>query len=298
MFESLVSLQKDYFKNALSSPETYFNDQFVRAKTQNNPRADIIPSEEEFSKINIERLYEIYKDRFADASDFTFFIVGSFKTDSIKPLIENYLASLPSTKRGENWKDMGIRPPSKKTDARVYKGNDPKSLIGLYFEIPLTWDPEEDHTFESLGQLLDIRYTDIIREEMSGAYTLNASADMGMIPYSRALMNIIIPCAPENADNITNVAIKEIQNIQKNGVTPEDLIKVKEAQRRNLERNLKENSFWTSQLLAGYRYNDPELITRYAGWTEGLTSEKIQEAAKKINVKKYVRVVLYPESKK
>jgi zinc protease len=295
MFESLVSLQKSYFKNALSSPETYFSDQFKRAKTQNHPRADVIPTEEEFSKIDIDRLYEIYTDRFADASDFTFFIVGSFKTDSIKPLIENYLASLPSTRRAENWKDMGIRPPAKKVDVPVYKGNDPKSLVGLYFEIPVTWDPKQDHIFESLGELLEIRYIDVIREELSGAYTINASADMGMVPYSRALINIMIPCSPDNADNLTEVAIKEIRNIQNNGVSAEDLVKVKEAQRRSLEKNLKENGFWTGQLVNGYRYNDPELITRYAGWINELTSEQIQNAAKMIDLKKYVRVVLYPE---
>jgi zinc protease len=297
MFESLLSLQKDYYKNALSSPESYFSDQFTRAKTRNHPRANVIPGEGDLAKVNLDRLYEIYSDRFADASDFTFFIVGSFKIDSIKPFIEMYLASLPSTKRQESWKDMGIRPPAKKTDLKVYKGNDPKSRIGLYYEIPVTWDPAQDFVFESLGQLLDIRYTDVIREELSGAYTISASADMGMVPYSRALVNIMIPCSPENTENLTKVAINEIQKIQQNGVTQEDLIKVKEAQRRSLENNLKENNFWTGQLLNGYRYNDPELVTRYANWIENLTSEKIQAAAKMINLKNYVRVVLYPEKK-
>jgi zinc protease len=295
MFESIVSLQKSYLKNALSDPETYFSDKFTRAKTQDNARADVIPTPEEFSEINISRLYEIYEDRFADASDFTFFIVGSFNSDSIKPMIETYLASLPSTKRAETWKDLGIRPPAMKTDSPVYKGSDPKSFIGLYFEIPETWDPMMDHTFESLGQLLDIRYNDIIREEMSGAYTISARADMGMIPYSRALVNIIIPCSPDNTDKLTKVAVDEIANIQKNGVSAEDLVKVKEAQRRSLERNLKENNYWISQLLTGYRYNDPELITKYAEWTSNLTSEKIQNASQKLDLEKFVRVVLYPE---
>jgi zinc protease len=297
MYESIMSLQKSYYNNALSDPDTYFGDQFTRAKTQNNPLADVIPDEKELATISLDKIMKVYNDRFADASDFTFFIVGSFKIDSIKPLVEIYLASLPSLKRGENWKDMGIRPPSKKTDKPVYKGNDPKSRIGLYFEIPVTWSTQEDHVFESLGDLLDIRYIDVIREELSGAYTISVNADMGMVPYSRAFINVIIPCAPENTEKLTKAAIDEIRNIQQNGVKPEDLVKVKEARRRNLEKNLKENGYWLSQLLTGYRYNDPELITRYSGWIESLTSEQIQEAAKKIDLKKYVRVVLYPEKK-
>jgi zinc protease len=295
MFESIMSLNKGYVKNALSNPEAYFQDQFVRAKTQNHPRADIMPTEQDIEQVNIDRLYEIYKDRFADASDFTFFIVGAFKIDSIKPLIENYLAGLPSTKRQESWKDLGIRPPARKTDVPAYKGNDPKSVVGIYFESAAPWDPAEDHVLESLGQLLSVRYIDVIREELSGAYTVGASGDLGKIPYSRTTMSIFIPCSPENTDKLTKVAINEIRNIQKNGVSDEDLVKVKEAQRRDLEKNMKENSFWIGQLVSGYRNDDPVLITRYADWTNGLTSEKLQATANKINLKNYVRVVLLPE---
>jgi zinc protease len=295
MFESVMSLQKGYFKNASSNPETYFGDQFTRAKTQNNPRADVIPTESDIARVNIDRLYEIYKDRFGDASDFTFFLVGSFKIDSVKPMIETYLASLPSTKRVESWKDMGIRPPAKKTDLSVFKGKDPKSRVGLYFETIEPWDPTEDHIFESLGQLLSIRYIDILREEMSGVYSAGASIDLVRIPYSHVELNIMIPCSPDNTDALTKAAINEIRKIQKNGVTPEDLVKVKEAQRRDLERNLKENNYWIGQLMDVYRYDNPGLITQYADRINSLSSEKMQAAARKINLKKYVRVVLYPE---
>jgi|WetSurSiteA1Bulk_404760.scaffolds.fasta_scaffold01387_1 zinc protease len=295
MFQSIMELQRDYYKNASSSPETYFEDQFTRAVTQNNPMADIIPSESDLAQVNISRLYEIYRDRFADVSDFTFILVGSFKVDSVKPLIESYLASLPSLKRQESWKDMGIRPPAKKTDKSVHKGNDPKSLLGIYFETATSYDPMEDHVFESLGQLLSIRYIDVIREEMSGAYTVRAACDLVKIPYPHMVLNIMIPCSPENTGEITKAAIGEIRKIQQEGVSPEDLVKVKEAQRRDLEKNLKENGYWLSRLTNVYRFDDPGLITQYADRINALTSEKLQEAAKKIDLKKYVRVVLYPE---
>ena len=295
MFESFMSLQKGYFKNANSNPETYFGDQFTRAKTQNNPRADIIPTESDIARVNINRLYEIYKDRFGDASDFTFFLIGSFKIDSVKPMIETYLASLPSTKRVESWKDMGIRPPAKKTDISVFKGKDPKSRVGLYFETIEPWDDMEDHVFESLGQLLSIRYNDVLREEMSGIYGMGTSIDLVRIPYSHVAVNIVIPCSPDNTDVLTKAAINEIRKIQKEGVTPEDLNKVKEAQRRDLEKNLKENNYWIGQLVNVYQYDDPGLITQYSDRINSLTSEKLQAVAKKIDLKKYVRVVLFPE---
>jgi zinc protease len=297
LFKSIMSLQKDYFRNAASSPETYFEDQFIRAKTQNHPRADVIPTENELDQVKMDRLFEIYLDRFGDASDFTFFLVGSFHTDSIKPLIETYLASLPALKRLETGKDMGIRPPDRKTDQRVYKGNDPKSRVGIYFESHEPYDPIEDHIFESLGQLLSIRYLDVLREEMSGVYSIGASCDLVRMPYAHTSLNIIIPCSPDNTDKLTTAAINEIMTIQKKGVTAEDLTKIKEAQRRDLERNLKENGYWMGQLMEVYKYNDPGLITQYSSRIDAVTSERLQEAARKIDLKNYVRVVLYPEGK-
>ena len=168
LFSSFIVKQKGVIKNLLSDPENYFSDQYNRIKTQNNPRADVIPTEKkDIVEINRRRVYEIYHDRFADASDFTFFIVGSFKTDSIKPLIETYLASLPSIRRTESWKDMGIRPPAKKTDKSIYMGSDPKSLVVMYFETQEAWDPLQDHIFESLAQLLNIRFIEKLRERKS-----------------------------------------------------------------------------------------------------------------------------------
>ena len=153
----------------------------------------------------------------------------------------------------------------------------------------------EDHVFESLGQLLSIRYIDVIREELSGAYTISASCDLVRIPYSHVALNVMIPCSPENTNALTKAAIHEIRKIQKEGVTAEDLVKIKEAQRRDLERNLKENGYWLSRLTGVYMNDDPGLISQATDRINALSSEKLQEAAGKINLKKYVRVVLYPE---
>lgn len=298
LFSSFIAKQKGEIKNLLSDPENYFSDQYIRIKTQNNPRADVIPTETDIDQINLERVYQIYHDRFADASDFTFYIVGSFKTDSIKPLIETYLASLPSIHRTETWKDMGIRPPAKKTDKAVYMGSDPKSIVMMYFESQEPWDPMQDHIFESLSQLLNIRYDERLREEMSGVYGMGIRIDLVKIPYNHLEVTLDIPCAPENVEKLTNAALDEISKIQKNGVTEDYVNKVKEAQRRDREKNLKENGFWMGALMNIYRLNDPGMITQYNDRINAITSASLQAAAKKIDLNNYVKVVLYPEKKK
>jgi zinc protease len=295
LFLSYLAKQKGVIKNLLSDPENYFSDQFLRIKTQNNPRAEVIPSEKDIDRINFNRVFEIYRDRFSDASGFTFLFVGSFKIDSLKPLIETYLASLPPAKREESWKDMGIRPPAEKTDKILSMGKDPKSMVGIYSETAIPWDPDKSHVFSSLGQLLDIRYVEVLREEMSGIYGMGIRTSLMKIPYPRLETSIYIPCSPDNTDKLTKAALDEIRTIQLHGVTDEDLNKVKEAQRRELEKSLKENNFWIGQLMEAYRINDPALISQAGERISTLTSEKLQEAARAIDLENYVRVVLVPE---
>ena len=90
-------------------------------------------------EMNLDKSLAFYKDRFADASDFTFVFVGSFSLDAMQPLVERYLASLPSLNRKETWKDTGIRPPTVVVQ-KVEKGIEPQSRAAIVFTGPFTFD--------------------------------------------------------------------------------------------------------------------------------------------------------------
>jgi len=297
LFQSYISKQKGIVTNLLSDPENYFNDRFVRVKTQNNPRVEVIPTVDEIERIDPERVYNIYKERFSDASDFVFFFVGAFSIDSIKPLIEKYIASLPSLRQSENWQDMGIRAPVSVIDTAFYKGNDPKSIVAVYMESIATWTPEDAYMFDILRSLLRMRYIDVLREEMSGVYGFDIDLNLVKVPYEHYEFTLYIPCSPENVDKLTKAALNEIIKIQQEGVSKEDIIKVKETERRDKEREMKENGPWIGNLVEIYRNNDPGIITQYEERINRISSEEIQRIARKIDVNRYVRVVLYPETK-
>ncbi|MBN1415770.1 MAG: insulinase family protein [Bacteroidales bacterium] len=297
-FQSFITKQKGVVTNLLADPENYFFDKYFRIITQHDPRSNGIPSVEDIEKINFDRVFEIYQDRFDDASDFTFFFVGAFNVDSIKPLIETYLASLPSERKIDTWRDMGIRAPQSTVDTAIYMGNDPKSMVALYMEEAEPWTPEASHMFGSLNSLLDIRYIDILREEMSGVYGFELDINLVKVPYEHYELALYIPCSPENTDKLTQAALDEIRKIQKEGVSEEDVAKVREAERRQKERELKENNPWIGNLVEVYRYNDPGRISQYQERIDQITSETLKNTAEKINLNKYVRVVLYPEDQK
>ena len=295
-FDSYVTKKKDLFENLAKEPQNYFFDKYYRIKAQNNPRGDYLPVAKDWESLNFERAIQIYRDRFEDAGNFTFIMVGSFDVETVKPWVEQYIASLPTVDRKESYVDLMIRPPYNKTVKEVYKGNDPKSLALLYFEKEIPYDEYDAFMISALNDVLRMKYIDILREEMSGVYTVRASAKLEKIPYEHAWLQIMIPCAPENVDSLIGTAIGELAKIQKEGVDDVNINKVRETRRRALETNKQKNSYWLGAiqeaLMLGTGLDD---LTEEQ-YIDLITSEELQRVANKyFDIDRYLRVVLYPE---
>ncbi|MBL0308005.1 MAG: insulinase family protein [Chitinophagaceae bacterium] len=295
-FESFKTRQKQLYANIAANPQIYFSGEFQKIMTQNHPRAGALPKPTDFDKINLDRSIQIYKERFSNAGDFTFLFTGSFDEDSIKPLLEKYIGSLPAIAKKETYRDLGIRPPKGKVDKVITKGEDPKSLVNLVFTVPAVYNTNEAYALLSLGELMNIKLVEQLREEKAGVYGVSAYGGMNRIPYSSSTFNISFPCAPENADTLTAAAIDELRKIIKTGVSAEDLEKIKEQQKRKLEVDIKQNIFWSNNLFDAYFYGTkPSDILNKQKMIDNLSSKIIQDAAKKyINLNSYIRATLKP----
>jgi zinc protease len=296
-FESFKTKEKQSSANFLSDPMAYYTDELGKLMTQNHPRADRFSRPEDFDKINLDRSIQIYKERFANAADFTFLFVGSFDEDSIKPLLEKYIGSLPSSPAKENFKDLGIRPPSGKVEKVVTKGSEPQSIVYMIFTAPASYNVKDNYILQSLADVMNIKLVEQLREKKGSVYGIRASGGLNKYPYSRSGFSISFPCAPENIDTLSKAAIDELKKIINNGISAEDLEKVKEQQKRKLEVDLKQNKFWMASLYdAYYLGNNPADILNKQKQSESLTSKMIQDAAKKyINLNGYIRIVLKPD---
>ncbi len=296
-FQSYITKNKAIYQDLLSNPQYYYQDRRSRILTQNNPRGGGYPTVEDWDKVKIDKVDSVYHDRFADASDFTFFFVGNFEVDSLKPLLATYLGSLPSTNRQETWKDVGVRPPSGAVEEDVFKGNDPKSMVSLTFTGNLDYDREEAFELDALIQALNIKLIEEIREKRSGVYGISARGSATKYPYEHYTISVGFPCAPKNVDTLTQAVYDEIKKLQANGPTAADLRKVKETLRREIETNLKENGYWLSSLEEAY-FNGEDLneIVDYEAAIEELSVPKLKALANKyFNVDEAIEVVLYPE---
>jgi zinc protease len=296
-FTSYVTRQKQFLANVRSNPDFYYSNELQKILTQNHPRGGGIPKPEDFDKISQDKAFEFYKQRFADASDFIFFFVGSFETEKIKPLLETYLGSLPTLNKKENFKDLGIRPPKGKIDKVIKKGTEPQSQVNIIFTGPAKYDAKEAYALRSLGEVMDIKLVEQLREEKGEVYGAGAFGTINKYPYPNFTFNISFPCAPENVEGLTKAALKELEKIRNNGLSKEDLAKIKEQQKRKLEVDMKQNQFWMSGLYeASFFGNNPEDILVKQKQVENLSSKMIQDVAKKyIDLNNYIRVTLMPE---
>lgn len=296
-FESYKTRQKQLYANLLANPQIFFSSEFQKIMTRNHPRAGGLPKSEDFDKIDPERSIQIYKERFANAGDFTFLFVGSVDEETIKPLLEKYIGSLPSNPKKETFKDLGIRPPPGKIDKVINKGADPKSIVALVFNKPVPYNAHDAYVLKSLADVMNIKLIEQLREEKGSVYGISAFGNIGKVPYSSSNFTITFPCAPENADTLTQAAIEELRKIITSGVSAEDLEKVKEQQKRKLEVDMKQNQFWMNNLSEALYYgNNPSEILNRENMVTELTSKMIQDIAKKyINLNNYIRVTLKPE---
>ena len=163
--ESWMARQRAFLKNREASPGVAFNDEMVRVLTGDHPRRRPW-TVERMEEIDPGRALEFYRDRFADASDFTFVLVGSFQPEAIRPLVARWIGGLPSTRREETWADIGIQGPEGVVEVDVHRGLEPKSQVQIIFQGPAEWSRQSLHDIRSLASTLRIRLREVLREDM------------------------------------------------------------------------------------------------------------------------------------
>ena len=178
IFNSLRSSLRSALANQAATPDFAFASALTAALSQDHPRVRPV-TPQTVEAMNMDRSIAFYKDRFADASDFTFIFTGSVDAGALKPLAEQYLASLPSIRRRESWKDVGIRPPAGVVERRVEKGTEQKSRAVLVFTGPMRYDTTQTATLRAMTEVLQTRLRDALREDLAGTYVVTATVGGG-----------------------------------------------------------------------------------------------------------------------
>lgn len=297
-YKAFVNQVSAVMANQRNNPSSVFNDTITVTMAQHSPRAKLL-GPELLESVRPARALGIYKDRFADAGDFGFYLVGSFSIDSVRPLVERYLASLPSAGRKETAKDRGIRPPSGTVTRTVRKGIEPKANTRLIFTGPCEYSFENREILGGLRELLDIRLREVLREDKGGTYGVSVSASCNNIPYSRSRVDVAFGSAPERVDELTTAVFAVIDSIKTGAVSDSNLTKVREIIIRGHETSLKQNESWLSAMAdADEDHRDQRDFLRIPEIAKALTKEKLRDAARYyLNTGQVARFTLLPEEK-
>src|SRR5262249_24617792 len=152
---------------------------------------------EEIDNASFARAFDIYRDRFADVSDFTFVIVGNASPAELRPLVERWLGSLPSKGRKEKWLDVGMRAPAASLDKSAHKGLDPKSETMLFLSGESEFSPATRYALRSLAELLEMKLLETLREALGGTSSVSVNGETNKYPRPEYSVTVSFGSAPE-----------------------------------------------------------------------------------------------------
>ncbi len=283
--------------NRGSNPEAVFQDTLQVVLTDHNPLARPFSSSR-VDELDLAQAYLAFRDRFGDAGDFTFVFVGRFTQADLRPLVEQYLATLPTGGRQEQWRDPGIHAPDGVVVQEVRKGVEPKSQTQLTFHGSFTYARETRDEMRWLAAVLDIRLRVSLREALGGTYGVNVGASPSRVPREEYTFSVSFGSAPERVQELVDAVFAEIDTLQQFGARSEDLEKVRESELRSREVSLTRNAYWLSQIIHSDQTGEPvTMLEDHKAYLTALSSERMQAAARRyLNQSQYIRVSLLPEA--
>lgn len=295
-YNSLMTMLENQLKNKALSPEMALQDTLQAMIYDRNPRFTSL-NVDDLKKVDYDRILQIAKERTANAADFTFTIVGNFDEAAIRPLIEQYIASLPANGNKENWKPVSTYSKGKVENIFQRKMETPKTYAYMYWYNNTTpYSLENSIMADATGQILYMIYLKKIREDAGASYSPGAVGRAqlgGDVPFTFLIG--VCPMKPEMKDLAVKIMNEETDKMATT-VDADMLNKVKELMLKRADENAKDNSFWVSTINNLDEYG-VDTMTDYKNIVSGLTPEKIAKFVKDVIIGggNSVKVIMYPE---
>lgn len=294
-FEAFASRTKSMLESQNINPMMTFVDTMTAVVYNNHPLAGRVKAEE-IDKLDYKKAMEIYKDRYSDIQNFTFVFVGNIEPDAVRESILKYIGSIKPTKRKESWKDTGREVP-KTNVVRQYdkKMEIPMSTVMLLYSGEHKYSYENAVFMGAMTDILDIVYTEKIREDEGGTYGVSVSGGLSRIPKETFSLQIFFQTNTEIKDKLIKIATDELHSIAENGPREVEVQKVKENLLKKFAENQHENSYWSGAIETFVNYNQNN-AKEYEAIVNKISVESMQKFAKEILKNAYRKeIVQNPE---
>ena len=293
-FDNAIAQIKAVLPNLVNTPNFAFQKRFNKVLYNDNPRNEVL-SMEKLEKVNLQTIEKNYRRLFADAAGAVMVIVGDVSLDTLKPLVEKYIGSLPKGKKAAKWAD--VQPQlvkGKVVDVFDQKMETPLTTVLQVYSDYRPFTVKEQTLASAVSYILDQIYTDTLREDEGGTYGASTVANARKDPNGRYLLQVYFNCKPALAEKLRALAQDGFRKLAEEGPTDEQFTRTVEHFKKNVPESRINNSYWLSDLLryfrGGYDYDK-----EWEAAVGGLTKESIRDAAARLyNSGNFVEVVMMP----
>ena len=273
-FKNLMEQQQEFLTNAHVNPMLAYNDTLHKVAYATNRMASM--NKEQLKRVNYNRIMHIYKELFANAANFKLILTGNININKLRPLLCQYIATLPSNNAKET---IGTYEPKlvdgKKTYIFHKKQTTPTAITTIVIKGKMEYNNRNELLMDAIGQLLRIVYTEKVREDKGGTYSVQASGNLQHPPDDEALLRIAFQTDPQKYNSLIPIVYKELEKMASEGPSQQDLDKVKAYELKVYNQVLRMNNYWEYVLYTDL-YNGIDVDTDFRYIVENMTCDDIR----------------------
>ena len=281
-FEGMMNRNLSLLKNRNASSKVVYNDSLSATLYNHNVRMAPV-TVEIAKKADYNRIFEIYRERFSDASNFKTVFIGKVDMAQLRPLLCQYLATLPSTHKAEKSNKANVPQIVKKNEVVkfVHKQETPLANVSVFYTANVPFSPKNDLVLDMLTRVLQIAYTDSVREEKGGTYGVGVSFNLEKEDNPNALLRISYKSDPKRYEELNPVIYKQLLNIADHGPVASSMDKVKKYLKKQYGQMAITNDYW-SYVIWHQLDDDADFDKDYCKMVDNLTASDVQKMAKEL----------------
>ena len=295
-FASLINRTHAFLTNRNASPKVDYNDSIRAILYDHHPRlAPVVQAT--LDKVNYDRILEIYRHAFSDASNFKTVIIGNYDEQELRRLCCQYLASLPSTGKHEqiNWQNVPKMIEGSSVNRFTKKMSTPLANVSIFYSADVPFTPQSDLELDFLKRCLSIAYTDSVREEKGGTYGVSVDFDLSKDEKPNTTLSISYNADPQRYEELNPIIYQQLENIAKYGPVASSVDKVKQYLIKQYGQAAITNDYW-SYIIWHELDDDADFDKDYCKMVEEMTAEKIQRMAQRLlDAKRCIEVTMLSE---
>ena len=279
-FEGMMNRTLSLLKNRTASSKVVYNDSLSAVLYDHNVRMAPV-TKEIAEKADYNRILEIYRERFSDASNFKTVFIGKIDMSQLRPLLCQYLATLPATHMAEKTNKANVAQIVKKNEVVKFfrKQETPLANVSVFVTGNVPFSPKNDLTLDMLTRVLQIAYTDSVREEKGGTYGVSVSFSLEKEEDPNALVRISYKADPKRYDELNPIIYKQLQNIADNGPVASSMDKVKKYLKKQYGQMAITNDYW-SYVIWHELDDEADFDKDYCKMVDAISGEDVQKMAK------------------